>query len=126
MAKENEVFRLRGETSYSQARRVGKLLFIAGTVSWDDDFHVIGEGDFRRQMEIIYADIGRTLSHFGLTAASLVKETIYTLDMNALIEVNAVRMAFFGDAAPPASTWIAINRLANAKLLLEVEAIATL
>lgn len=126
MAGDDTVFRLRGETSYSQARRVGNLLFIAGTVSWDDDFAVIGEGDMRKQIETVYKDIRRTLAHFGLDARALVKETVYTLDMDALVDVNDVRMQAFAGELPPASTWIAIDRLANPKLLLEVEAVAVL
>lgn len=126
MTSPDTVFKLRGEQSYSQARRAGDMLFIAGTVSWDDQFTVISAGGFERQVGVVYGDIERTLRHFGRSLDAVVRETIYTCDMDALIAAHAVRHAAYGEARVPASTWIAIERLANAQLLLEIKAVASL
>ncbi len=121
-----KIFRLRGERSYSQARRSGNLVFISGTVSWDDDFNVVGGNDVRLQIENIYRDIGRTLQHFGLDFSSLVRETIYTLDMELLLSVSDIRTSHFANGGTPAATWVVVSRLVNPKFILEIEAVALL
>jgi 2-iminobutanoate/2-iminopropanoate deaminase len=126
MSKSDKAFCLRGERSYSQARRVGNLIFIAGTVSWDDDFKVCGANDFRLQMENIYRDIGRTLEHFGLDFSCLIKETIYTRDMDMFLSAIDVRAANLSTSTRPATTWIAVDRLVNLQFLVEIEAIAVI
>jgi enamine deaminase RidA (YjgF/YER057c/UK114 family) len=124
MARPDNIFQLRGETSYSQAVEAGPLIHVAGTVSWDDDFNVIGDGDFELQVRTVYNDIKRTLAAYGLTASSIVKETVFVTDMDAMVAANAVRASFYETTSPPASTWVEVKRLANSKLAVEVEVIA--
>lgn len=125
MASSKQIFQLRGETSFSQAVEADGAVFISGTVSWDDDFNVVGIGSYEEQVRRIYADIGRTLAALGLDARALVKETIFTRDMDAFVAVSEARAEFYGEATPPASTWVQISKLARADLLVEIEAIAT-
>lgn len=124
MASNKKVFQLRGEKSYSQAIEADGVIFIAGTVSWDDDFNVVGVGSYEEQVRRIYADIGRTLTALGLDAGALVKETIFTHDMDGFVAVSAARAEFYGDAPPPASTWLQISKLARDDLLVEINAVA--
>lgn len=124
MASNKKVFQLRGEKSYSQAVEADGLIFIAGTVSWDDDFNVVGVGSYEEQVRRIYADIGRTLTALGLDAGALVKETIFTRDMDGFVAVSAARAEFYGAAPPPASTWLQISKLARDDLLVEINAVA--
>lgn len=124
MARQDGSFRLRGENSFTHARAGGDLIFISGTVSWDDEFQVIGVDDFTLQVKTIYNDLHRVLAHFELDLDAIVRETIYTTSMEQLITTNEVRMAAYGNGLPPASTWIEMDRLANSALLLEIEAIA--
>ncbi|OCC23418.1 hypothetical protein MB02_12445 [Croceicoccus estronivorus] len=124
MSKSDNSFQLRGETTYTHARAGGHLILISGTVSWDDDFKVIGADDFAKQVKTIYGDLARVLEHFELDLDAIVRETVYTTSMERLIEANGVRMSAFGEKVPPASTWIEMDRLANRSLLLEIEAVA--
>lgn len=124
MARDDNHCCLRGEKSYTHARAGGNLIFIAGTVSWDDAFQVVGEGDWNKQIETIYGDLRRVLNHFELGLGAIVRETIYTTSMDRLVAANGTRLNAYANGVPPASTWIEVERLANPKLLLEIEAIA--
>src|SRR5688572_18551049 len=112
---------LEKRVGYSQAILVGDHLFISGCVSWDMEGNPLHAGDFSSQVEKVYADIDATLKAHGMDAAHVVKETIYTCDMDGLIAANPRRMAYYQHVAPPASTWIEIKRLVHPDLLLEIE-----
>ncbi len=56
-----------------------------------------------------------------MSAANIIKETIYTRDMEGLIAANPQRLEYYRDVTPPASTWVEIKRLVHPDLLLEVE-----
>ncbi len=115
---------LEKRVGYSQAVRAGDYLFVSGCVSWDMDGNVLHADDFASQVETVYADIDATLKAHGLDAANIIKETIYTCDMDGLIAANPKRMEYFQHVTPPASTWVEIKRLVHPDLLLEVEIIA--
>jgi 2-iminobutanoate/2-iminopropanoate deaminase len=112
---------LEKRVGYSQATRAGEYLFISGCVSWDMEGNPLHAGDFGSQVETVYTDIDATLKAHGMDAANVVKETIYTRDMEGLIAANIKRMEYYRNVAPPASTWVEVNRLVHLDLLLEVE-----
>lgn len=101
---------------YAQAVRVDNVIYISGTVSRD----VTPEG-IRR----VYENLERTLQHYGATFQNVVKENLYTTDIEAMKQYNSIRKAFYkGDF--PAATWIQISRLYMADAKLEIELIAHL
>jgi 2-iminobutanoate/2-iminopropanoate deaminase len=101
---------------YAQALKVDNVLYISGTVARD----VTPEG-IRR----VYEGLERTLKHYGATFQNVVKENLYTTDIEAMKQHNHVRKAFYkGDF--PAATWVQISRLFMADAKLEVELIAHL
>jgi 2-iminobutanoate/2-iminopropanoate deaminase len=101
---------------YAQAVKVDNVLYISGTVSTE----VNAEG-IRR----IYMGLERTLKHYGATFQNVVKENLYTTDIEAMKQNNAVRKAFYkGDF--PAATWVQISRLYMPDAKLEIELIAHL
>jgi 2-iminobutanoate/2-iminopropanoate deaminase len=127
MAHETQAYRRRSvekAAGYSQAVLAGDYLFISGSVSWDmcgEPQHI---GDFSSQLAAVYADIDATLRDHGLTARHVVKETVFTADMQALVAANAKRLDYYQGMAPPSSTWIEIRRPVKPELLLEVEVVA--
>lgn len=129
MARSDNVYLLRPELEtrfgYSQAVRAGDLLFIAGSVSWDQSGTPIDVDDMAAQIRNCYADIEQTLQHHGLNFDHLVKETIYTRDMGALVRHADTRLKVFKGGPTPASTWIEIDSLVAPELLLEIEAVAS-
>lgn len=106
---------------FSQAILAGDYLFISGCVSWDLDGNPLHAGDFNAQVATVYADIDATLKAHGLDAGNIIKETIYTRDMEGLIAANPKRLEYYKYVTPPASTWVEIKRLVHPDLLLEVE-----
>ena len=62
---------------------------------------------------------------YGATFQNIVKENLYTTDIEAVKSYNEVRKAFYkGDY--PAATWVQISRLFMQQALVEVEVIAHL
>ncbi len=106
---------------FSQAVLAGNYLFISGCVSWDLQGKPLHAGDFTAQVRTVYEDIEATLQAHGMSAANIIKETIYTRDMEGLIAANPQRLEYYRDVTPPASTWVEIKRLVHPDLLLEVE-----
>ena len=129
MARLDQVFHLREleeSFGYSQAVKSGKTLYISGSVSWDQDGNVLAAGDMEAQMRNAFNDIRRTLEAHGATFENVVKETIYTTDMDAAVEAAPLRGEFYGDYGSPAAVWVQISRLVYPELLIEVEVIAEL
>jgi 2-iminobutanoate/2-iminopropanoate deaminase len=101
---------------YAQAVKVDNVLYISGTVAREID----PEGIKR-----VYESLEKTLQHYGASFQNVVKENLYTTDIEAMKKYNAVRKDFYkGDF--PAATWVQISRLYMADAKLEIELIAHL
>lgn len=101
---------------YAQAVKVDNVIYISGTVARD----VTPEGIKR-----VYEALEKTLQHYGATFQNVVKENLYTTDMEAMKRYNDARKVFYkGDF--PAATWVQIPRLYMADARLEIELIAYL
>ena len=98
---------------YAQACKAGNMLFVSGCVSWDAEGNIIGAGDMKAQITQVYTDI---------------KETVFAIDMEALLANKDIRTRFYEEAAsaPPAATWIGCSSLAVPDTMIEVECIALL
>ena len=97
------------------------LLFLAGQVGVRPDGTLpVSCAD---QAEEVFANIVRILKAKDMTAANLVKITLYVVTGQALSEVRAARLRHLGDQKP-ASTLIFVPQLAEAKYLIEVDAVA--
>lgn len=109
---------LKQDTSagYVQTVKVDNVLYISGAVARD----VTPEGITR-----VYQALEKSLKAFGATFQNVVKENLYTTDMEAMKKYNDVRKVFYkGDF--PAATWVQIARLFMHEARLEVELIAHL
>ena len=101
---------------YVQVVKVENVLYISGAVARD----VTPEGITR-----VYQALERSLKSFGATFQNVVKENLYTTDMEAMKRYNDARKVFYkGDF--PAATWMGVARLFMADAKLEVELIAHL
>ena len=101
---------------YAQAVLVDNVLYVSGTVARD----VTPEG-----VRSVYQNLERTLKHYGLGFQHVVKENLYTTDIEAMKANNHVRKTFYkGDF--PAATWVQISRLYMPDAKLEIELIAHL
>lgn len=101
---------------YAQVVKVDNVLYISGTVSRD----ITPEGITR-----VYQGLEKSLQQYGATFQNVVKENLYTTDIEAMKKYNDARKVFYkGDF--PAATWVQISRLFMADAKLEVELIAHL
>lgn len=101
---------------YAQAIKVDNVIYISGTVARD----VTPDGIKR-----VYENLERTLKHYGAGFQNVVKENLYTTDIEAMKRYNDTRKAFYKNDFP-AATWIQIPRLFMADARLEIELIAHL
>ncbi len=101
---------------YAQAVKVDNVIYISGTVARD----VTPEGIKR-----VYEALEKTLQFYGATFQNVVKENLYTTDIEAMKQYNAARKFFYKNDFP-AATWIQVPRLYMADARLEVELIAHL
>jgi len=101
---------------YVQVVKVENILYISGAVARE----VTPEG-----ITGVYQALERSLKSFGATFQNVVKENLYTTDMEAMKRYNDARKVFYkGDF--PAATWLGVSRLFMADAKLEVELIAHL
>lgn len=103
------------EIGYCQAVRSGNTLYISGTV---------GQGDIVAATRSVYERLQKTLEANGLKFTDVVKENVYTTDLEAFEKAQATRKEFYG-ASFPAATWVQVQRLFSPSLVLEVELTAT-
>ena len=113
---------------YAQAVTVGNTLYISGTVSIDDEGELVAAGDMGEQTRRIYEDLQRILEAHGLTFSEVIKEAIFTTDIDRFREeAMPVRAEFYQNHTLPASSaWLQVSRLAFPEFLVEIEAIAVL
>lgn len=103
LKKEKFHFHKQGEDEwgYAQAVKVGNTIHVSGTA---------GNGPMDQSIKRVYENLTRTLQHYGLGLQHVVKETIFTTDIEALKKNAAVRKEFYRNDFP-ASSWIQIDRL---------------
>ncbi|MEN9298160.1 MAG: hypothetical protein RLZZ429_473 [Bacteroidota bacterium] len=101
---------------YAQAVKVDNMIYVSGTVARD-----ITPTSIKR----LYQTIERSLAAFGATLQNVVKENLYTTDIEAMKTHNEARKEMYkGDY--PAATWVQISRLYMPDARLEIEVIAHL
>ena len=101
---------------YVQVVKVDNVLYISGAVARE----VTPEGITR-----VYQSLERSLKSFGASFQNVVKENLYTTDIEAMKKYNYVRKEIYQNDYP-AATWVQINRLFMADAKLEIELVAHL
>jgi 2-iminobutanoate/2-iminopropanoate deaminase len=108
---------------YTDAVRLGDLLFISGCVATDAAGNLVGGDDVTAQARQALKNIGHILAAAGATPADVARVTVYLTDIEDRPKVNIARREFFGETRP-ASTLIEISRLPVPGAKVEIEAIA--
>ncbi len=107
---------------YTDAVRVGDLVFVSGCVPVDAEGRIVGE-DVVVQARQAFANVGAVLAAAGCSFADVAKVTIFLTDVDDRPLINPVRQELFGGARP-ASTLVEVSRLAIPGAKIEVEAVA--
>jgi 2-iminobutanoate/2-iminopropanoate deaminase len=108
---------------YTDAVRVGDLLFVSGCVPVDGDGRLVGGDDVAEQARQTLRNVGAVLAAGGSSFADVVKVTIFLTNIDDRPTVNPLRQEFFGSARP-ASTLVEVSRLAIPGAKIEIEAVA--
>jgi enamine deaminase RidA (YjgF/YER057c/UK114 family) len=95
---------------------------IAGSLAYD------AEGGLPEtlpdQCRAVMRNIDLSLKSVGMTPANVIRMRIYTLDMDVFLKEGlSIVFGYFGDVRPT-STLVQIIRLANPKMLVEIDATA--
>jgi 2-iminobutanoate/2-iminopropanoate deaminase len=124
---EREEIRVAGQpepiSHYTDAVRVGDLLFVSGCVPVDAEGRLVGGDDVVEQARQTFANVGAVLDAAGSSFADVAKVTVFLTDIDDRPKINSVRQEVFGESRP-ASTLVEVSRLAIPGAKIEVEAVA--
>lgn len=101
---------------YAQVVKIDNVLYISGIPAVN-----LTEKDVER----LYKGLEMSLKSYGATFENVVKENLYTTDIEAMKAVNEARKKFYKNDFP-AATWVQVDRLYMENAKLEVELIAHL
>ncbi|WP_286261897.1 RidA family protein [Thalassotalea atypica] len=105
------------DIGYSQVVKANNTLYISGITS--------EESTFENQLDDIYNTIKKILTDYNVGTNAIVKEVIFTTDIEKLKASNTTRKAHFSDRYP-ASSWVEVKRLWSKSHLLEIEVVVAL
>jgi enamine deaminase RidA (YjgF/YER057c/UK114 family) len=107
-----------------------RLMVVAGQIAVDHRGSVIGPGDFKRQFEQVYRNLGAILKEYGATFRDVVQFTTYLVNARDLPLFHQLRARLYKRLYPkgdyPPNTLLVIDRLVLEELLLEIEALVAL
>lgn len=107
---------------YSQAIKIGNLVFLSGQIPLLPATGEIVQGDIRVQTRQVLENIKHVLEAAGSSLDKVVKTTIFMKDLNDYTVINDVYKDFFSHK-PPARAAVQVARLPR-DVGVEVEAIA--
>jgi 2-iminobutanoate/2-iminopropanoate deaminase len=109
---------------YSQAIRIGDLVFLSGQIPLDPKSGQLNGGqDVRAQTEQVMDNLAAVLAASGSSFARVVKTTIFLADINDFAAVNEVYGKRFEGMAPPARSTVQVAALPRGAKV-EIDAIA--
>lgn len=107
---------------YSQAIRYGQLVYTSGQVALDPSSgELVGE-DVQAQTHRVLQNLQAVLASAGASLNSVIKTTVFLVNMGDFQAMNAIYASYFTGTAPARST-IAVAELPR-KALVEIECIA--
>jgi len=103
---------------YSQVVKVGNTLYISGIAS--------DKTSFTAQVEEIYQYANKILQDYGVDSEAIVKQVIYTTDIEAMKTHTELRKSFFNKNKYPSASIVQVSRLYEEGHFLEVEIVAVI
>ena len=109
---------------YSQAIKVGNLLFLSGQIPLDPKTGSLVEGGIDMQTRQVFHNIEAILKAAGASFDNVVSASVFLADMNQFGKVNEIYAAYF--SAPfPARATVQVARLPK-DCLVEIQVTAVL
>ena len=107
---------------YSQAIRVGNLIYTSGQIPIDPATGAFVEGGIKEQTRQSLTNVKAILEEAGTSLAHVVKTTVFMADMADFADMNSVYAEFFAEPYPARSA-VAVKTLPKGALV-EIEVIA--
>ena len=107
---------------YSQAIKVGNLVFTSGQIPINPATGNFVEGGIKEQTRQSLTNIKAILEEAGLSMNNVVKTTVFLADMNDFADMNSVYAEFFAEPYPARSA-VAVKTLPKGALV-EIEVVA--
>lgn len=107
---------------YSQAVKIGELVYTAGQIPLDPATGKMVEGDVQVQTEQVLQNLQAVLEAAGSSLKRVVKTTVFLQDMGDFAAMNAVYGRYF-DKKPPARSAVQVAALPLGAQV-EIEAVA--
>ena len=108
---------------FSRALRVGDTVYVSGTVAWGENGAFVGEGDVYAQAKQALRNIETALQQTDAALADVVRTRVYLTDIGRWEEAARAHAEAFA-AVKPASSMVEVSRLADPRMLVEIEASA--
>src|SRR5512141_4600 len=107
---------------YSQAVRAGGFLFCSGQIPLDPSTGQLADGGIDGQTERVLKNLEAVLTAGGATLRSVVKTTVYLVDLGDFPAMNVIYGKFFPED-PPARATVQVAKL-PAGARVEIDAVA--
>jgi len=110
---------------YSQAVRVGDLIFTSGQVALDPATGAIVAGGIREQTTRVLDNLAAVLREASLGMADVIKSTVYLQNMSDFAAMNDIYSTYLAPegVVPPARSTVEVARLPK-DALVEIDLIA--
>ncbi len=110
--------------TYSQAIKVGNVVYLSGQIPLDPASMQLVTGDIAAQTSQVFANIQEVVKAAGGTLDKIVKLSIFLTDLTHFPIVNEVMSSFFAEPYPARST-VQVSALPRGAQI-EIEAIMVL
>ena len=107
---------------YSQAIKVGNLVYTSGQIPIDPSTANFVDGGIKEQTRQSLLNVQAILKEVGLSMSNVIKTTVFFADMNDFADMNAIYAEFFSEPYPARSA-VAVKTLPKGALV-EIEVVA--
>jgi len=95
----------RSKAPFSEAVRVGNLLFLSGQLGRDSQTGKLAEGGIEAETRQCLENIKRTLEKYGSSLDKVVKATVMLADIGEWSKMNSVYTTYFNQNKPARSAF---------------------
>ena len=112
-----------GFSQVVEAPASGRLLFVSGLTSRDEEGRIVSVGDLAGQTRQVLTRMEAVLAAAGASLDDVVQIRTYLVDMGGWPEVEGVWRMVWREPWP-ASTCVEVSRLHDPRQLIEIDAVA--